>query len=97
MRSALAEVAKHSETLKFKRENPDSAYKNVKSKLAGNFKSIEKAKKREKQNKQAEANPNPVEASIQAMSAKKLATASPKKSPLKRKMEDAAGLRIKRI
>jgi hypothetical protein len=47
MRSALAEVSKHAESQKFKRENPDIAYKHVKSKLAGNMKSIEKAKKRD--------------------------------------------------
>lgn len=54
MRSALAEVSKHAESQKFKRENPDLAYKHVKSKLAGNMKSIEKAKKRDKQKKEAE-------------------------------------------
>lgn len=107
MRSALAEVAKHSDNQKFKREHPDSAYKNVKSKLAGNIKSIEKAKKRDKRNKEAEDNPSPVEISIREIFERKIASASPlkssspakspTKSPLKHKMEEAASLRIRKI
>jgi hypothetical protein len=66
IRSALAEVSKHTESQRFKRENPDKAYKHVKSKLAGNMKSIEKAKKREKQKKEAEeeGNSSPILSSI---------------------------------
>lgn len=44
----MAEVSKHADIQKFKRENPDEAYKHVKSKIGGNMKSISKAQKREK-------------------------------------------------
>lgn len=48
IKSALCEVHKHSDAQKFKREHPEEAYKNVKSKIAGNHKSIGKAQKRAK-------------------------------------------------
>ena len=54
MHKAVAEVKQYADEQKFKRENPSAALKNVKSKVAGNMKSIEKAKKREKLKREAE-------------------------------------------
>lgn len=110
MRSALAEVSKHAESQKFKRENPDLAYKHVKSKLAGNMKSIEKAKKRDKQKKEAEqeGNSSPTLSAVKFLFERKLSNASPLKSPaspskspsrspLQAKMQSAAAERIRLI
>ena len=43
IRHVNEEVHKYSDAQKFKREHPEVAYKNVKSKVAGNMKSISKA------------------------------------------------------
>ena len=43
IRHVNEEVHKHTDAQKFKREHPEVAYKNVKSKVAGNIKSIGKA------------------------------------------------------
>ena len=86
IKSALAEVAKHTETQRFKRENPEAAYKNVKSRIAMNMKSIIKAKSREHQKRVAEDDPKVglIREAKKAESARKIAnlkSASPVKTP----------------
>lgn len=104
MRSALDEVHKFSDRQKYTRENPDIVYQKVKSKIASNFKSQAKAKKREQMKKAAEANnESPISGSLKFLfeqrlsSARKSSSPSPLKSSVSSKLAGSINNRISQI
>jgi len=83
IRKALAEVARHTDLQRFKRENPEAVYKKVKSKIAGNMKSIAKANTLSARKRQAEIDPKAslVEEAKIALKKKLKAATNATKSP----------------
>ena len=85
------------------REHPEVVYKNVKSKIARNFKSQAKAKKREKLKQEATANnESPIAGSLkflfeQKLSSAKKASSSPIKSALGKNIAASLNNRISKI